>query len=80
MVASPFGPATSTMSRSSTSTFTDEMTRELLGFEALVFGHQYLTLSIVRLSNQNASAASAQEAFGRTHRQEMDELRRLISP
>jgi hypothetical protein len=61
-------------------TFTDEMTRELLGFEALVFGHQYLTLSIVRLSNQNASAASAQEAFGRTHRQEMDELRRLISP
>lgn len=61
--------------------FTDPMTRELLGFEALVFGHQYLTLSvvsIVRLSDQNALAARAQAAFARVHGQEMSELNRLL--
>jgi hypothetical protein len=57
------------------------MTRELLGFEALVFGHQYLTLSvvsIVRLSNQNALAGRAQTAFAKIHSQELAELQRLI--
>jgi|tagenome__1003787_1003787.scaffolds.fasta_scaffold20988621_3 hypothetical protein len=64
-----------------TGQFTDPMTRELLGFEALVFGHQYLTLSVVsvvRLSNQNALAARAQAAFARIHAQEMNEMRRLF--
>jgi hypothetical protein len=63
--------------------FTDPMTRELLGFEALVFSHQYLSLgivSIVRLSGQDALAARAQQAFGRMHDQEMRELHRLIKP
>jgi hypothetical protein len=63
--------------------FTDPMTRELLGFEALVYGHQYLTLSvvsIVRLSDQNALAVRAQAAFGRIHDQELAELKRLIKP
>jgi hypothetical protein len=61
--------------------FVDPMTRELLGFEALVFGHQYLTLSvvsIVRLSNQNALAGRAQTAFAKIHSQELAELQRLI--
>jgi hypothetical protein len=63
--------------------FTDPMTRELLGFEALVFSHQYLTLGIVstvRLTEQDVLAARAQEAFGRIHDQEMRELSRLIKP
>jgi hypothetical protein len=57
------------------------MTCELLGFEALVYGHQYLSLSIVsiaRLSNQNALPARAQDALARIHDQEMEELQRLI--
>lgn len=61
--------------------FVDPMTRELLGFEALVYGHQYLSLSIVsivRLSNQNALATRAQDAFARIHDQELEELQRLI--
>ena len=61
--------------------FVDPMTRELLGFEALVYGHQYLSLSIVsivRLSDQNALAARAQDAFARIHDQELKELQRLI--
>jgi hypothetical protein len=61
--------------------FTDAMTRELLGYEALVFGHQYLTLSIVaiaRLSNQNEMCDEAQAAFGVIHDQETEELRRLF--
>jgi hypothetical protein len=61
--------------------FVDPMTRELLGFEVLVFGHQYLTLSIVsvvRLSGQNALAKRAQDAFGRMHAQEEAQLDRLI--
>jgi hypothetical protein len=61
--------------------FVDPMTRELLGCEALVYGHQYLSLSIVsivRLSNQNALAARAQAAFARTHDDELEELQRLI--
>jgi hypothetical protein len=64
-----------------TGQFIDPMTRELLGFEALVFGHQYLTLSIVslvRLSNHNALADRAQAAFARIHAQEMAEMRRLF--
>jgi hypothetical protein len=64
-----------------TGQFIDPMTRELLGFEALVFGHQYLTLSIVsivRLSNQNALADRAHAAFARIHNQEMTEMRRLF--
>jgi hypothetical protein len=61
--------------------FVDPMTRELLGFEALVYGHQYLSLSvvsIVRLSDQNALARRAQDAFGRIHDQEIAELNRLM--
>jgi hypothetical protein len=61
--------------------FVDPMTRELLGFEALVYGHQYLSLSIVsivRLSNQNALAERAHAAFARIHPQELAELARLI--
>jgi hypothetical protein len=61
--------------------FVDPMTRELLGFEALVYGHQYLSLSIVsivRLSNQNALAIRAQDAFARIHDKELEELQRLI--
>jgi hypothetical protein len=57
------------------------MTRELLGFEALVFGHQYLTLSIVsvvRLSDHNSLADRAQAAYGRIHSQEMVEMKRLF--
>jgi hypothetical protein len=49
-----------------TGRFTDPITRELLGFEALVFGHQYLTLSlvsVVRLSNQKRLADRAQTAL-----------------
>ena len=64
-----------------TGQFTDPMTRELLGFEALVFGHQYLVVSIVsivRFSNQNALADRAHAAYARIHRQEMNELRRLM--
>jgi hypothetical protein len=48
---------------------------------ALVYGHQYLSLSIVsivRLSDQNALAARAQDAFARIHDQELEELQRLI--
>lgn len=61
--------------------FVEPMTRELLGFEALVYGHQYLSLSIVsivRLSNQNALATRAQNAFARIHDQELEEMQRLI--
>jgi hypothetical protein len=61
--------------------FTDPMTRELLGFEALVYGHQYLTLGIVsavRLSGQNKLAARAQNAYERLHEREQEELRRLV--
>lgn len=64
-----------------TGQFSAAMTRELLGFEALVFGHQYLTLSVVsvvRLSDQNALADRAQAAFARIHNQEMSEIRRLF--
>ena len=64
-----------------TGQFNDPRTRELLGFEALVYGHQYLTLSIVsivRLSDQNALATRAQAAYERIHAQEMNELRRLF--
>jgi hypothetical protein len=62
--------------------FTDAMTRELLGYEALVYGHQYLTLSIVaiaRLSNQNEMCDEAQGAFAEIHGREMEELRRLFT-
>jgi hypothetical protein len=61
--------------------FTDPMTREPFGFEALVFGHRYLTLSVVnvvRLSGQDALAKRAQDAFARIHGQETTELNRLI--
>ncbi len=61
--------------------FTDPMSRELLGFEALVYAHQYLTLSIVsavRLSDQNKLAARAQATYERIHETEQKELRRLI--
>ena len=64
-----------------TGQFIDPMTRKLLGFEALVYGHQYLTLSIVsivRLSNHNSLANRAQTAYERIHRQEVAELQRLI--
>jgi hypothetical protein len=64
-----------------TGQFIDPMTRELLGFEALVFGHQYLTLSIVslvRLSDQTALADRAQATFARIHAQEMAEMKRLL--
>ena len=63
--------------------FPDSMTRELLGFQSLVYGHQYLSLSIVsiaRLSNQNALAKRAQEAYDRIHHQERTELYRLLKP
>ena len=38
--------------------FTDPVTRELLGFEALVFGHQYLTLSLVGVAASSARSAA----------------------
>jgi hypothetical protein len=61
--------------------FIDPMTRELLGFEVLMYSHQYLTLSIVsvvRLSDQNALAKRAQEAYDRVHPETNAELNRLI--
>jgi hypothetical protein len=55
--------------------------RELLGFEALVYGHQYLTLSListVRLSDLNVLAKRAQRVFDGIHGQEMTQLDRLM--
>jgi hypothetical protein len=63
--------------------FSDPMTHELLGFEALAYGHQYLvigTVSAVRLADQNALADSAQAAYERVHGVQDAELRRLIKP
>ena len=62
--------------------FPDPVRRELLGFSALFYGHQYLSLGIVsavRLSGQNELAARAQAAYERTHRAESEELERLIT-
>jgi hypothetical protein len=61
--------------------FTDPMTRELLGFEAVVYGHQYLSLGIVsaaRLSDQNRLADRAKAAIERIHETETKELNRLL--
>jgi hypothetical protein len=64
-----------------TGQFTDPMTRELLGFEALYYSHQYLVMSIVniaRLTDQEALADRAQAAYARTRRQEAAEFQRLF--
>jgi hypothetical protein len=61
--------------------FTDPMTRELLGFEALVYAHQYLSLSIVsvvRLTGLDKPSEQAQAAFAPIHDTGMQELRRLV--
>lgn len=61
--------------------FTDPMTRELLGFETLAYGHQYLvlgTVSAVRLSDQNPLPDRAQAAYARIHTTQEAELRRLV--
>jgi hypothetical protein len=61
--------------------FVDPRLRELVGFRSVVYGLQYLSLSIVsvvRLSNQNALATRAQAAFNAGHGQKMDELKRLF--
>jgi hypothetical protein len=46
--------------------FTDPITRELLGFEALVLGHQYLTLSLVSVAASSARSAAAIHARERS--------------
>lgn len=61
--------------------FTDPMTRELLGFEAIVYCHQYLVLGIVcaaRLSDQSRIAELAQAAYARNKPMQDEELKRLI--
>lgn len=63
--------------------FTDPMTRELFGFNAIVYGHQYLSLGIVsavRLSDQSARSDRAQAAYGRVQPTQQAELKRLIKP
>jgi hypothetical protein len=62
-------------------TFTDQMTRELLGFNAIAHGHQYLVLGSVaaaNLSDQRRLARRAQDAYARIHPTQRDELERLI--
>jgi hypothetical protein len=61
--------------------YTDPRLRELLGFQAVVYGYQYLSLSVVsvaRLSDQHALGARAQAAYDRGHTSKMKELRRLF--
>jgi hypothetical protein len=56
------------------------MTRELLGYQALASGHQYLANGVVaaaRLSGQSRLARRALDAFGRIHTTQMEELERL---
>jgi hypothetical protein len=62
--------------------FPDPVKRELLGFSALFYGHQYLALGIVsavRLSDQNRLATQAQAAYERTHQAQSHQLERLVA-
>jgi hypothetical protein len=61
--------------------FPNPVNRELLGFSVLFYGHQYLTLGIVsavRLSGHNRLASRAQAAYERTHKEQSEELQRLV--
>ena len=61
--------------------FTDPMTRELLGFEAIAYGHQYLALGAVaaaRLADLNGLERRVLVAYSRIHETQTRELKRLI--
>lgn len=67
---------------SGTGQFIGPIWRELLGFEALVYGNEYLLGSIIgvaRLAGQDELAHRARAAYDRTHDGDMAELERLMT-